>query len=111
MNQNDTPAKVGSMEGLGPNAQTPSAAIPTWDSKAEAMLQLNAVEAIAGGSNGPTIRLRAEIEARFAICDMLRGALRSVVSHWREFGPEHGFDECVEIAARALGSNVGAERQ
>lgn len=34
--------------------------------------------------------------------DALEAALKSVVSHWREFGPEHGFDETLEIAARAL---------
>lgn len=30
------------------------------------------------------------------------GALRSLVAHWHEFGPEHGFDEAVDAAARAL---------
>lgn len=29
-------------------------------------------------------------------------ALKAVISHWHDFGPEHGFDECLEMAARAL---------
>jgi hypothetical protein len=32
----------------------------------------------------------------------LHDALKAVVNHWREFGPEHGMDECVDNAARAL---------
>jgi hypothetical protein len=38
--------------------------------------------------------------------DELRRALRSVVDHWHEFGPEHGFDECLEMAARVLTPNT-----
>ena len=34
----------------------------------------------------------------------LRAALDSVVKHWREFGPEHGFDETLERAALARGA-------
>jgi len=36
--------------------------------------------------------------------DRLREALASVVKHWREFGPEHGFDETLERAALAGGA-------
>jgi len=36
--------------------------------------------------------------------DRLREALASVVKHWREFGPEHGFDETLERAALARGA-------
>lgn len=36
------------------------------------------------------------------IDDSAERALKAVVSHWREFGPEHGFDECLEMAARTL---------
>ena len=82
------------------------ATAPIWDAKAEAMLHLNAVEELLGGANGPTIRLRAEIDARFALCELLRAALASVVSHWNEFGPAHGFDEALDRAARALTPNV-----
>jgi len=35
-------------------------------------------------------------------------ALRFVVAHWREFGPEHGFDEAIELAARVLPADAGA---
>lgn len=31
---------------------------------------------------------------------LLRASLKELVNHWREFGPDHGFDECIE---RALG--------
>lgn len=30
--------------------------------------------------------------------------LRSVIKHWNEFGPEHGFDEVIDRAERALAS-------
>jgi hypothetical protein len=33
----------------------------------------------------------------------LPAVLRSVIAHWDEFGPEHGFDECIDQARRALG--------
>lgn len=50
-------------------------------------------------------------EAKFReagkLVDRLRAALASVVKHWREFGPEHGFDETLERAALA----GGAERK
>jgi hypothetical protein len=36
---------------------------PEWDAASEAMLHLNDIEAMQGGANGPTIRLRAAIEA------------------------------------------------
>lgn len=36
----------------------------------------------------------------------LRAALDSVVKHWREFGPEHGFDETLERAALAGGAEA-----
>ena len=35
--------------------------------------------------------------------DELRASLKAVVSHWREFGPDHGFDECIERAAGRRG--------
>lgn len=38
--------------------------------------------------------------------DRLRAALNSVVKHWREFGPEHGFDETLERAALAGGAEA-----
>ena len=41
--------------------------------------------------------------------DALEAALKSVVSHWREFGPEHGFDETLEMAGSSLISPTGGE--
>lgn len=41
-----------------------------------------------------THEIHAEQEA-----DELRASLKNVVNHWREFGPDHGFDECIERAA------------
>jgi len=41
----------------------------------------------------------------------LRAALRTVVNHWREFGPERGFDEQIErVAAIAGDAKPEAER-
>jgi len=53
-------------------------------------------------ANGNTV-LRALGEL-VADRDRLREALASVVKHWREFGPEHGFDETLERAALAGGA-------
>lgn len=41
----------------------------------------------------------------------LRAALDSVVKHWREFGPEHGFDETLERAALARGAGATVHAQ
>lgn len=35
----------------------------------------------------------------------LRAALRSLVKHWDEFGPEHGLDEAMHKARAALGDD------
>lgn len=35
--------------------------------------------------------------------DELRASLKEVLNHWREFGPDHGFDECIERAAGRRG--------
>lgn len=52
-------------------------------------------------------KLADELHAVSDDRDRLRAALASVVKHWREFGPEHGFDETLERAALA----GGAERK
>lgn len=33
-----------------------------------------------------------------SLVDQLRSALRSIISHWDEFGPEHGFGETIDSA-------------
>jgi len=38
-----------------------------------------------------------------------QGALRAVIAHWDEFGPEHGFDETIDQARRFLASKAPAE--
>lgn len=40
--------------------------------------------------------LQRSEEQRVQEIDRLSASLKTVVNHWREFGPEHGFDECVE---------------
>lgn len=50
---------------------------------------------------GEIARLTAERDAAIAQAEAMRSRLSAILSHWREFGPEHGFDECVEMAARA----------
>lgn len=39
----------------------------------------------------------------------LRGALRAIVNHWDEFGPEYGFDEVLGCARGAVQLDVDAE--
>lgn len=34
--------------------------------------------------------------------ETLRNALLSIINHWDEFGPEHGLDETIDRARRAL---------
>lgn len=40
--------------------------------------------------------------------ERLRASLKEAVKHWREFGPDHGFDECIERAAGRGGLDLGA---
>jgi hypothetical protein len=58
-------------------------------------------QALAAKKEEEQRELRAAQEA-----DELRASLKEVVNHWREFGPDHGFDECIERAAgrRGLGA-------
>jgi hypothetical protein len=51
------------------------------------------------------------LEGGSGLDDTAERALKAVVNHWREFGPRHGFDECLELAARALPPNVANERR
>jgi cytochrome c5 len=58
--------------------------------------------ALAAKNEAESRELKAAQEA-----DELRASIKAVLNHWREFGPGHGFDECVERAAAwALGPNV-----
>ena len=59
--------------------------------------------ALAAKNEAEQRELRAAQEA-----DELRASLKAVVNHWREFGPDHGFDECIERAAGRRG--IDAER-
>jgi hypothetical protein len=41
----------------------------------------------------------------------VESALRAVIAHWDEFGPEHGLDECIDQARRALAAPVAVVRR
>lgn len=45
---------------------------------------------------------RKDAERQSTEVERLRLALKSVVNHWNEFGPEHGFDEVMHYAETAL---------
>lgn len=45
---------------------------------------------------------RQDVPALLAEAGRLRAALSAVRNHWREFGPEHGFDETLEASCRGL---------
>ena len=49
-----------------------------------------------------TKALHAELERLRSERDAAAAALRSVCRHWNEFGPEHGFGECIDHAESAL---------
>lgn len=53
-------------------------------------------------------RQRGELAARVielqAHIDSIRIGARAVVAHWDEFGPEHGFDEAIDVLRRQLGA-------
>lgn len=53
-------------------------------------------------------RQRGELAARVielqAHNDSIRMGARAVVAHWDEFGPEHGFDEAIDVLRRQLGA-------
>jgi len=34
--------------------------------------------------------------------DSLMASLKFVINHWREFGPKHGMDECIDVIDREL---------
>ena len=58
--------------------------------------------ALAAKNEAESRELKAAQEA-----DEMRASIKAVLNHWREFGPEHGFDECVERAAAwASGPNA-----
>jgi hypothetical protein len=38
----------------------------------------------------------------------LRGCLRMIRNHWNEFGPEHGFEDALELACAPIDINKGA---
>ncbi len=39
--------------------------------------------------------------------DVLARALKAIINHWDEFGPEYGMDECIDNARRVLASVQG----
>lgn len=49
-------------------------------------------------------RLLTIRDEKMKTIEELRAALRLVVRHWDEFGPEHGLDEVMDKARAALGS-------
>jgi hypothetical protein len=52
--------------------------------------------------------LLADRDAWKEKAESLESALTAIRSHWREFGPEHGFDEVLERACqRVLGKIEG----
>jgi hypothetical protein len=52
--------------------------IPDWNAACEAMRWLNDIEAMQGGRNGPTIKLRSAIEALQAERDAAQAELAAV---------------------------------
>lgn len=57
-------------------------------------------------SDGENARLKvtgkAEDVLRYAVPDSILRAAKAVDNHWNEFGPEHGFDECMHYLHEAL---------
>lgn len=41
--------------------------------------------------------------------ERLRASLRAIRNHWNEFGPDHGFDETLEVACKPIQINTEAD--
>lgn len=54
------------------------------------------------GLTSDVLALRAELAASRAHGVSFGLHLASIISHWDEFGPEHGFDETIEAGRTAL---------
>lgn len=70
----------------------------------------NAVKVLVPESAEDLIfRFRRERKEAAAEIERLRAAGRSLLAHWDEFGPEHGFDETVHSVRNVFTSGEGVK--
>lgn len=48
----------------------------------------------------------AELDGALRHAAKIEAALKTIIRHWDEFGPEHGFEETVDIARRVLAAET-----